>query len=80
MAETDEALQNPFSMENAYLKFRRNTAEAARLKAETDAARGREDVSVRETLLQAVDALSYLTDNAALPKIMRQALEARDAK
>ncbi len=79
MEDKKNALEDPFSRENAYLKFARSVREATRLKAEIDRARASGDVPVREMLLKAVDALALLADNPVLPMIVRRELKARDA-
>ena len=80
MRDLEAALQNPFSMETAYLKYRENMAEASRMKAEIQSLRETGEVSTRELLLRTVEALGLLTDNTAFLRIMRNALEARDSK
>jgi hypothetical protein len=78
MAENGDALQNPFSPEKAWLTYRENMTEAARLRDEIRQATESGEGNERETLLKATEALGRLTDNTILKRIVRKALEERD--
>lgn len=73
-----DQMENPFSKEKAWATYRENMRVAARIKAELE----NPDClwSEREKLFQAVEAVGRLTDNTVLARIVRQAVEARDAE
>ena len=80
MADIQDALQNPFSQEKAWLTFQEHLKGAARLREEIR--QGLEDgtASDRELTIKAADALGRLTDNTILERVIRQALEGRDSQ
>ena len=80
MPEQPDALQNPFSREKAWVTFRENMAEAARLRREIREAQASDSASDRELLLKAAEALGRLTDNTILLPLVEEALKARDGK
>ena len=73
-----EAMQNPFSREKAYLTFLKNTKRAAFLKEEIRIAQEKGNRTDREMLLMAAEALGCLTDNTILERIVQKALESRN--
>ena len=77
MAELQEALQNPFSREKAWVTFQDNMEAARRLQEEIRQGRETGTVSDRELVLKAAEALGRLTDNTILLPVVRKALEAR---
>ena len=77
MAELQEALQNPFSREKAWVTFQDNMEAARRLQEEIRQARETGTASDRELVLKAAEALGRLTDNTILLPVVRKALEAR---
>ena len=77
MAELQEALQNPFSREKAWVTFQDNMEAARRLQEEIRQDRETGTASDRELVLKAAEALGRLTDNTILLPVVRKALEAR---
>ena len=77
MAELQEALQNPFSREKAWVTFQDNMEAARRLQEEIRQDRETGTASDRELVLKAAEALGRLTDNTVLLPVVRKALEAR---
>lgn len=77
MAELQEALQNPFSREKAWVTFQDNMEAARRLQEEIRQSRETGTASDRELVLKAAEALGRLTDNTVLLPVVRKALEAR---
>ena len=77
MAELQEALQNPFSREKAWVTFQDNMEAARRLQEEIRQNRETGTASDRELVLKAAEALGRLTDNTVLLPVVRKALEAR---
>ena len=75
-----EALANPFSKENAYLTWRKNMETAERLRREIREAAENGGAPERELVIRAAEALGMMTDNTILGRIVRQALEGRDAE
>ena len=80
MDTKDEAFQDPFSPEKAWLTFQENMDKARRLREEI-----RQDLEAggktdRELILKATEALGMLTDNTVIARVVRRALEERDAK
>ena len=78
MEVSQEALQNPFSREKAWMTFQENMETAARLRDEVLQERAEGSVPERELLLKAVDALGRLTDNTILLRVVQKGLESRD--
>ncbi len=76
----DQQEWGPFSREKAWLTYRENMAEAARLKKKIAQEREEGTASEREMLEQAVEALGRLTDNTILAGVVKKALEARKAE
>ena len=78
MSEQNDALQNPFSPENAWLTYQNNMKEAKRLKEEVLREKEAGNASDRELVIMAADALGRLTDNTILKRVVQKALEARE--
>ena len=78
MSEQNEAFQNPFSKEKAWMTFQDNMTEAARLRDEILKGKEEGSASEKELLLKATEALGRLTDNTILKRIVEKALDARE--
>ena len=78
MSEQQDALQNPFSKEKAYITFQENMQVSSEMWGNYREKRKSGTASTRELLLEATEILGRLTDNTILAEMVRKGLEARE--
>lgn len=78
MSEQQDALQNPFSKEKAYITFQENMQISSEMWGNFREKRKSGAASTRELLLEASEILGRLTDNTILAEMVRRGLEARE--
>ena len=72
-------LEDPFSREKAWVTYRTRMKDVQRLRNELRQELEGDTIPVRESLVKALDILGQVTDNSVVYRVIRQALEARDA-